>query len=201
MWKMVLYYWAKIEWTSKNFQKPSNMTELGPFARTCNPSKWEADIWGWLEVRRSAMLHFNKRQRPHWACRQYSHDGGTQGLTRCQEMATLPAGCIPQRKVPSASSSGSLGVIVCVQYCRIVYQLGILSLSCSQYSQTIYWRGWDDNAYLGVTNNSIGAWPIFLVWSLPWYCIVLSVVNIDECSSAPYSVSSVTNKQTIHAQP
>ena len=53
--------------------------ELGPFARTCNPSKWEADIWGWLEVRRSAMLHFNERQRPHWACRQYGHTGGTRG--------------------------------------------------------------------------------------------------------------------------
>ena len=53
--------------------------KLGPFARTCNPSKWEADIWGWLEVRRSAMLHFNERQRPHWACRQYGHTGGTRG--------------------------------------------------------------------------------------------------------------------------
>jgi hypothetical protein len=28
-------------------------------------------------------------------------------------MATLPAGYIPQRQVPSASSSGSLGFIVC----------------------------------------------------------------------------------------
>ena len=34
----------------------------------------------------------------------------------------------------------------------IVYQLGILSLSCSQYSQTICWWGWDDNACLGVRN-------------------------------------------------
>ena len=31
--------------------------KLGPFARTCNPSKWEVDIWDRLEVRRSAMLH------------------------------------------------------------------------------------------------------------------------------------------------
>ena len=53
--------------------------KLGLFARTCNPSKWEADIWGWLEVRRSAMIHFNDRQRPHWACRQYGHTGGTRG--------------------------------------------------------------------------------------------------------------------------
>ena len=30
----------------------------------------------------------------------------TPGETRCREMATLPAGYIPQRKLPSASSSG-----------------------------------------------------------------------------------------------
>ena len=62
-------------------------SKLGPFARTCNPSKWEADIWGWLEVRRSAMLHYTVSQRPHWACRQYGHSGGTRGwlgVERCQ---------------------------------------------------------------------------------------------------------------------
>ena len=35
----------------------------------------------------------------------------------------------------------------------IVYQLSILSLSCSQYSQTICLSGWDDNACLGVRNT------------------------------------------------
>ena len=45
---------------------------------------------------------------------------GNPGMARCWEMATLPAGYIPQRKVPSASSSGSLGFIVCVQCCRMV---------------------------------------------------------------------------------
>ena len=35
-------------------------------------------------------------------------------------MATLPVGYILQGKVPSASSSGSLGFIVCVQCCRMV---------------------------------------------------------------------------------
>ena len=54
----------------------------------------------------------------------------------------------------------------------IVYQLGILSLSCSQYSQTICWPRWDDNACLGVRNtSSIGAWPNSLDRRLPWYCI------------------------------
>ena len=60
--------------------------KLGPFAWTCNPSKWEADIWGWLEVR-SAMLHYTVNQRPYWACRQYGHSGGTRGwlgVERCQ---------------------------------------------------------------------------------------------------------------------
>ena len=33
---------------------------------------------------------------------------GNPGMIRCKEMATLPAGYIPQRKLPSVSSSGSL---------------------------------------------------------------------------------------------
>ena len=41
-------------------------------------------------------------------------------VARCREMATLPAGYIPQHKVSSVSSSGSLGFIVCVQCCRMV---------------------------------------------------------------------------------
>ena len=45
---------------------------------------------------------------------------GNPGMARCWEMSTLPAGYIPQRKVTSASSSGSLGFIVCVKCCRMV---------------------------------------------------------------------------------
>ena len=45
----------------------------------CNPSKWEADIWGWLEVGMSTMLHYTVNQRPQWACWQYGHSWGTQG--------------------------------------------------------------------------------------------------------------------------
>jgi hypothetical protein len=45
---------------------------------------------------------------------------GNPGMARCREMATLPAGYIPQRKLPLASSSGSLGFIVCMQCCRMV---------------------------------------------------------------------------------
>ena len=37
---------------------------------------------------------------------------GNPGMARCQEMSTLPAGYIPQRKVTLASSSGSLCFIM-----------------------------------------------------------------------------------------
>ena len=36
---------------------------------------------------------------------------GNPGVARYRDMATLPAGYVPQRKVPWASSSGSLGFI------------------------------------------------------------------------------------------
>ena len=60
----------------------------------------------------------------------WSHRGNP-GVTRCREMATLPAGYIPQRKVPSASSSGSLGFIVCVKCCRMVDSVPRWGLSLS----------------------------------------------------------------------
>ena len=61
--------------------------ELGPFPLTCNPSKWGADIWGWVEVRRSAMLHYTVNQCLHWACCQYCYSGGIRGwlgFERCR---------------------------------------------------------------------------------------------------------------------
>ena len=73
--------------------------------------------------------------------------GGGYLDSRCREMATLPAGYIPQCKNPSASSSGSLGFIVCVKCFRMVDSvpiLGILSPFCSQYCQrfALFFRGW-----------------------------------------------------------
>ena len=53
--------------------------EAGVCCEPCNPSKWEADIWGWLEARRSAIPHYTVNQRPHWAYWQYSHTGGARG--------------------------------------------------------------------------------------------------------------------------
>ena len=90
----------------------------------------------WLEVRRSAVLHYTVNQGPHWACQQYP------GMARCWEMSTLPSGYIPQRKVTLVSSSGSLGFIMNF-HCEwsvvgwlIVYQDSNY-LYPGQYSQTI----------------------------------------------------------------
>jgi hypothetical protein len=179
----------------------------------CNPSKWEADIWGWLEVRRSAILHYTVNQRLHWACWQYGHSGGTQGWlgvkrwqlsvwntshsANCQRAAVghwcpiqvvtfnlisiLATDYIQKRRDQIWYQSKSdymdrawVSLCVCsVVGWLIVYQLGILSLSCSQYSQTICWHGWDDNPCLGVRNtSSIGAWPNSLDRIPPQYCIV-----------------------------
>ena len=46
-----------------------------------------ADIWGWLEVRKSAILHYTVNQHPHWAFRQYGYSKGIQGwlgIEKCQ---------------------------------------------------------------------------------------------------------------------
>ena len=41
-----------------------------------------------------------------------------------------------------------------------------------------HWRGWDDNACLGVRNtSSIGAWHNSLDRRLPWYCIVYPLLQ------------------------
>ena len=73
----------------------------------------------------------------------------------------------------------------------IVYQLSILSLSCSQYSQTICWRGWDDNACLGVRNTcSIGAWPNSLDRRPPWYCIVSPLLQTNKQYSKKNTIST-----------
>ena len=148
----------------------------------CNPIKGEAGIWGWLEVRRSTMLHYTVKQHPHWACRQYGHTGGTWGWLGVERWQLCLQDTSRSAKCHRRAAVGHwVSLCVCsVVGWLIVYQLGILSLSCSQYSQTICWRGWDDNACLGVRNtSSIGAWPNSLVWSR-------AVIR---------SISSVTNKQ------
>ena len=114
-------------------------------------NKWETGIWGWLGVRRSAIYN-------HWACWQYGYTGGTWvwlGVERWQ-LCLQDTSRSANRHQPSAVGHW---VSLCIVGCLIVYHLGILSLSCSQYSQTICWNGWDDNACLGARNtSSIWAW-------------------------------------------
>ena len=54
---------------------------------------------------------------PKYNCTELADSMVTLG-DLCQDMATLPAGYIPQKSV--ISSSRSLGFIVCVQSCRMV---------------------------------------------------------------------------------
>jgi hypothetical protein len=56
---------------------------------------------------------------------------GNPGMARCWEMSTLPARYIPQQKATWASSSGSLGFIVCVKCCRMVDSVPRWGLSLS----------------------------------------------------------------------
>ena len=56
---------------------------------------------------------------------------GNLGMARFQEMLSLSAGYIPQRKVTSESSSGSLGFIVCVKCCRMADSVPRWRLSLS----------------------------------------------------------------------
>ena len=72
----------------------------------CNPSKWEAEFWGWLEVWRPALLCFTVNQRLHWACWQYGHSGGTQRWLGVGERVIWAAGYIQQLEALLASNSG-----------------------------------------------------------------------------------------------
>ena len=58
-------------------------------------------------------------------------------MTRCQETSTLHAGYILQRKVTSASSSGSLGFILCVKFCKMVESVPRWQLHISMLSNTV----------------------------------------------------------------
>ena len=63
----------------------------------------------------------------------------------------------------------------------IAYQVGILSLSCSQYSLNICLSGWDDNTCLGVRN--IGSWPNSLDRRPPWYCTVSPLLQTNKTNT------------------
>ena len=99
----------------------------------CNPSKWEAEFWGWLEVWRPALLCFTGNQRPHWACWQYGHSGGTQRWLGVGERVIWAAGYIQQLEALLASNSG----ICCFTVSTVNQQIPLLltksALSCWMY--------------------------------------------------------------------
>ena len=98
-------------------------------------------IWQKFQVfvikksKRSAMLHFNGHQRPHWACWQYSHTGETRGWLGvkrwelCLRDTSRSAKC--HRRAEQQWVTGFRCMWSVVGW-LIVYQLGKLSLSCSQ---------------------------------------------------------------------
>ena len=103
----------------------------------CNPSKWEADIWGWLKVRRSAMLHYTVNQRPHWACWQYGRSGGTQEwlvIERCQLCLQDTS---HNAKWHRRAAVGHW-VLLCVKCCRMVDSVPRWRLSLSWPIQSDY---------------------------------------------------------------
>ena len=114
-------------------------------------------------------------------CQQYGHTGGTRGRLGVERWQLCLRDKSRSEKCLWGAAVGHW-VSLCVRSdvgWLILYQLGILcsmyyyiSLSCSQYSQTICWRGWDDNACLVRNTCSIRAWPNSLDWRPPWYCIV-----------------------------
>ena len=124
------------------------MCKAGVCCGPCNPSKWEAEFWGWLEVWRPALLCSTVNQHPHWACWQYGHSGGTQGWLGVGERAIWAVGYIQQLKALLGSSNGWA-------QCRFPDQ--------NRQTKVLCW--WDDNASLGVRNNSDRGF-----WSLLWYC-------------------------------
>ena len=93
-------------------------------------------------------------------------------------MATLPAGYIPLHKVPSASSSGSLGFIVCVKCCKMVNSVPrwLLSLSWPIQSDHLSTSQTDDTTFGAGTFS----------WQDP----------VHSCWAGPGEVMTVENKQT-----
>ena len=96
---------------------------------------------------------------------------GNPGMGRCWEMSTLHAGYIPQHKVTSASSSGSLGFIMnfhCVWSVAgwlIVYQDGDY-LYPGQYSQTICRSQYVMIPPLGREHYSVHSWRAGPDWKI-----------------------------------
>ena len=73
---------------------------------------------------RSVMLHFNERQHPHWACRQYGQTGGTRrwlGVERWQLCLRDTSRSVKCHRRAAVGHWISL----CVKCCRMVDSLPI----------------------------------------------------------------------------
>ena len=107
---------------------------------------------------------------------------GNPGMGRCWD-TNFVSGLHPAAQSDIGEQQWVTGIhcVWSVAGWLIVYQFGILSLSCSQYSQTICLSRWDDNACLGVRNTcSIGAWPNSLDRRPPWYCTVSLLLQTNK---------------------
>jgi hypothetical protein len=65
------------------------------------------------------MLHYTVNQRPHWACRQYGHSGGTRGwlgVERCQLCLQDTSHSAKRHRRAAVGHWVSL----CVKCCRMV---------------------------------------------------------------------------------
>ena len=119
---------------------------LGPFAWTCNPSKWEAGIWGGFEVRRSAILHYTVNQHQHWAHWQYDHSGGTcewLGVKRCQ-LSLQDTSCNAKQYRRAAVGHW---VSLCVKCCRMVDSVPRWWLFPTNWSDHLSIPDYDDTAF------------------------------------------------------
>ena len=120
----------------------------------CNPSKWEAEFWGWLEVWRPALLCFTVNQRPHWACWQYGFSGGTQGCLGVGERLVWAVGYIQQLKALWNSLVSEHSVGFQIKIGRPKFYVVEMIAPAYEFCTIV-----------------IGVLPIFLkCWSPPLYC-------------------------------
>ena len=157
---------------------------------------------GGQEVKRSPMLHYDERQRLHWACQQFAHTRATRGWLGVEKWHLWLAGYIPQDKVPSASSSGKTGFhcVWSVAGLLIVHGVSLVTvikvdmlyyLYSNLCCQTICWCGWDDkdrfNWFKSWTDSNLGS-----------NIVLLGVVHVTDLHIKHEGVNWHHHSQTTH---
>ena len=95
------------------------------------------------------MLHYTVNQRPHWACRQYGHSGGTRGwlgVERCQLCLQDTSRSAKQHQRAAVGHWISL----CVKCCRMVDSVPRWRLSPTNWpiqSEHLSIADYDDTAF------------------------------------------------------